>query len=65
MDNILSRKIHQTFGKRSYIEILETKQFTRKFRRPFQNIKSFYLNFKGFKVFCNFSRFHHENIKLY
>jgi transposase-like protein len=52
--------IHQTFGKRNYVErvILEIKQFTRKFRRPFQNLKSFYLNLKGFEVFYNFFRFH-------
>ncbi|WP_457549534.1 hypothetical protein [Archaeoglobus sp.] len=52
--------IHQTFGKRSYVErvILEIKQFTRKFRRSFQNIKSFYLNLKGFEVFYNFFRLH-------
>ena len=52
--------IHQTFGKRNYVErvILEIKQFVRKFRRPFQNLKSFYLNLKGFEVFYNFFRFH-------
>ena len=52
--------IHQTFGKRSYVErvILEIKQFAKKFRRSFQNIKSFYLNLKGFEVFYNFFRFH-------
>jgi len=52
--------IHQTFGKRSYVErvILEIKHFARKFRKPFQNIKSFYLNLKAFEVFYNFFRFH-------
>ena len=51
--------IHQTFGKRSYVErvILEIKQL-RKFRRSFQNAKSFRLNLKGFEVFYNFFRFH-------
>ena len=52
--------IHQTFGKRNYVErvILEIKQFVRKFRRSFQNLKSFYLNLKGFEVFYNFFRVH-------
>jgi len=52
--------IHQTFGKRSYVErvILEIKHFARKFRKPFQNIKSFRLNLKAFEVFYNFFRFH-------
>ena len=36
--------------------ILEIKQFSRKFRRPFQNFNSFYLNLKDFEVFYNFFR---------
>jgi len=50
--------IHQTFGKRNYVErvILEIKQFVRKFRRPF--LKSFCLNLKGFEVFYNSFRVH-------
>ena len=51
--------IHQTFGKRNYVErvISKIKQL-RKFRKTFQNLNSFYLNLKGFDVFYNFFRFH-------